>query len=411
MTENRDMVFSVCLEWFHDWVSVEPPQLVDEYDLMQWMKCEMQHATHVFVYEAFHTPRARNDALLILRALYYEYFLFQQQLAIQNIPHNQDSVERVKNAPQTPQKTKMWYFESREILSGHEFSSVICGSPSEYNAAIAKKCAPARDVGENDPSIVFVTPQDGLSPFKWGWRFEPVARDLYAVVFGDGLESVYDGLGRVRHPSLPRLGASPDGVLTSGPRTGRLLEIKCPISRELNGSVPMQYWIQMQLQAEVCDVEAVEYFEASFGSQAQHTIDFVNFDGYGSKLPYIGKICVVQTNDVGGLDYKYSPMFPNTMQGLHECMMWCPDSSNVVLENAIWWVKDYYTQTVLRNRRWWNDVGLAAYQQYWVDVQKARENGQYNPKPLFVSDDSSTSSVSSASSVISENADADEDKI
>ena len=41
-------------------------------------------------------------------------------------------------------------------------------------------------------------------------------------------------------------------------------EIKSPISRTLDYSVPTSYWCQMQLQAEVCDVDVVEYVEIKF---------------------------------------------------------------------------------------------------------------------------------------------------
>ena len=151
------------------------------------------------------------------------------------------------------------------MLSGHEFGSIVAGGKAEYNAIVAKKCNPPEVMeGAPEQNIVFLTPPEGLSPFKWGWRYEPVARDLFEMQFAGGV--VYDGLGRLRHTVLPRLGASPDGLITTGPKVGRLVELKGPVSRQLTGSVPMDYWVQMQLQAEVCDVPAVEYFEVQLGS-------------------------------------------------------------------------------------------------------------------------------------------------
>lgn len=403
--ESRRMVYSACVAWFQDWVDCDPPILEDEYDVATWMENEMQGATNMFLTYAFHTAQARNDAIMILRALYYEYFLFQKQLALSKLVPRHDVVDRLPTAPQTPQKSAAWHAESRDMLSGHEFGAVIGGSPAEYANALAKKCGKAIVVNEEEEmmesQITFVTPPEGLTPFKWGWRFEPVARDLFAACFADGVGNVYDGLGRIRHPTLPRLGASPDGLILRGSRSGRLVELKCPITRELDNTIPMRYWIQMQLQAEVCDVDAVEYFEVCLGSSASPTKEQL----LRSKLPWIGKVFVVsndpcvQTPAVNveeeelplpsSLRYEYSPLFPATVDGIEEAEEWTPDTEDRVLETITWWVKDYQHQTVLRNRRWWKKVGQPAYETFWRNVEEARRDERFKPKnlPVFVTDD------------------------
>jgi hypothetical protein len=208
--------------------------------------------------------------------------------------------------------------------------------------------------------------------------------------------TIYDGLGRVKHASLPRLGASPDGLITSGSKVGRLVELKCPISRQLNGSIPVQYWVQMQLQAEVCDVSAVEYFEVQLGSIQQTEPHVAEFESAISKakLPWIGKVCVVadHEDDASNLyRYAYSPLFSTSEIGITECMAWKP-SGGVILESALWYVRDYYTTTVVRNPRWWESVGKPAYESFWEKVMTARADGRYLVReaiPLFVSEESS----------------------
>lgn len=377
------MVYSACVSWFNDWVAADPPVLHDLWDLSQWMEHEMREATHMFLEHAFHTPRARNDAIMILRALYYEYFLFQQEQAQRCVAPNPVAAERLPAAPQTAQKTAAWHAESREMLSGHEFGSVVGGGPAEYNKAVEKKCGRVVEVEEGDEAVesqtVYVTPADGLSPFKWGWRFEPVARDLFERCFAGG--KVFDGLGRVKHPHLPKLGASPDGLIMDGPRVGRLIELKCPSSRILNGSVPVKYWIQMQLQAEVCDINAVEYFEVSLGSSPTLPVE-------KSKLPWIGKIYVTAPgadSPESEYNYVYSPLFAEDAKA--DCEAWPSPENTVVLETAYWWVKDYHHTTVLRNKRWWEHVGRPAYEKFWEDVEDARTSGKYKSRGLFVEDD------------------------
>jgi hypothetical protein len=389
MCESKEMVFSACTEWLQDWIDGDPPHLEDEWDAAEWMTHEMTAAIHMFIHNAFHGIRARNDAVIILRALCYEYFLFRQAAARAAVPALPDAPQRLTNALQTPQKSAAWHYESYDMLSGHEFGSIVAGGKAEYTAIVAKKCNPPEVVtGAPEQNIVFLTPPEGLSPFKWGWRYEPVARALFEMQFAGGV--VFDGLGRLRHTSLPRLGASPDGIITTGPKVGRLVELKCPVSRQLTGSVPMDYWVQMQLQAEVCDVPAVEYFEVQLGSLQQTGPTHEGFENAarGSKLPWIGKVCVVAEDEDASSNayrYEYSPLYSNSDIGIIECLAWKP-AAGITLESALWWVRDYNTVTVLRNRRWWEAEGQPAYEEFWRTVSLARADGRYlrTAQPLFV---------------------------
>jgi hypothetical protein len=397
MSHNIEMVYSACTEWFNDWVSTHPVELVDEWDLSEWMTHEMYPATQMFLEYGFHSPRARNDALMILRALYYEYFLFQVERSHRGLRPNTTHFDRLKAAPQTTQKSGAWHTEAREVLSGHEFGALCVGSASERANVIQKKCAPlAQRVAEDDADesteqTVFLSGENGLSAFKWGWRYEPVARQLFETLVANS--PVYDGLGRVRHTTLPRLGASPDGLILEGPRAGRLLEIKCPISRIIDGKIPIRYYCQMQLQAEVCDVDAVDYVEVQFGILSTQE-QLVN-----AKQPRIGTVCVTASSsdtDPSLYKYEYSPLFEATPEGYAAMQEWSPIGP-VILERTQWYVKDWFTTTVMRNRRWWHEVGFPAYTKFWDDVDALRATGFTNRKPLFIDSGSERSAASATS--------------
>ena len=47
-------------------------------------------------------------------------------------------------------------------------------------------------------------------------------------------------------------------------RNGRMLEIKCPYSRVINGIVPDNYEVQMQIQLEVCDLEICDFCKLEY---------------------------------------------------------------------------------------------------------------------------------------------------
>jgi hypothetical protein len=153
--------------------------------------------------------------------------------------------------------------------------------------------------------------------------------------------------------------------------------------------------MQMQLQAEVCDVPAVEYFEVALGSMLQtgpHS-DLFESKARASKLRWVGKVCVVAEEEDSPSNtyrYVYSPLFSTSDVGLTECQGWVPSpTEGVVLESTLWWVKDYFTTTVMRNPRWWDSIGHPAYLSFWDDVKTARTEGRYTrvAVPLFVDEE------------------------
>jgi hypothetical protein len=150
----------------------------------------------------------------------------------------------------------------------------------------------------------------------------------------------------------------------------------------------MEYWIQMQLQAEVCDVEAVEYFEVSFGTAAG-LVPECELPPYRD-LAVFGVVRVVAPSADAAestYEYDYSPLFPTgALDAARAWMSAVPAAPAVVLETAVWWVRDASHKTVLRNRRWWSTVGEPAYRAYWEEVDAAREDGRFVAvaKPLFV---------------------------
>ncbi len=401
MSSTHAGMISACVEWLADWVADLPP-MVDEYDLEAWMESEGCEAVSFFLQTAFRKNKTRQEALEIVRALLWEWFLAQRDAAIANLPQNAEGVQAILTAPQTPQKTAAWYAESRDLLTGHEFAAVVLGTPAAFSAAVAKKCGSAVPVPEEgaegaeiESRTVYTSP---LNPFQWGWRYEPVIRYLYESEVAKA--PVDDSMGRLRHRTLPRLAASPDGLIMSGEKAGRLLEIKAPKTRTLNGQVPAEYYCQMQLQAEVADVPAVEYVEVRFDAKdaryfqegdeeecRKHRETFVlpTSSSVSSQVPQkMGCVLVIAPDAEAAAEtwtYAYSPLFDLGAKGLEEALCWKPTDlpeNAVVLERSIWRIEDWWTTTVPRNRRWWTEVGLPAYESFWEAVDLARTEGTYS---------------------------------
>lgn len=401
-------LFSTCIEWLNDWTQILEFPIVDTYDLAAWMEEEGCEALKFFVETAFRKTKTRTDALEILRALLWEWFVWMRESHVRSLtaksagtsPEGTSIVQRLLTMQQTAQKTAQWHAESRNLLTGHEFAHVVYGTPTAFQAAVARKCAPEAVIDPDDvieSRTVYLSP---LSPFQWGWRYEPVIRDLYQTCVAGG--RVDDTLGRIRHPTLPRLAASPDGLICEGPRVGRLLEIKAPVSRELNGELPRDYYCQIQLQAEVTDVEAVEYVEIRFDARQSDTLltaeerhTFLTQVHQTTTEPFghlCGCVLVLAPHADAQADtwtYAYSPFFPLSEEGCRSALAWLPNDiseETVVLERSVWRVRDAWTTTVPRNRRWWSEVGQPAYERFWVTVDEARTSGRYAATCLVMDD-------------------------
>lgn len=394
MTSPTKM-FSSAVEWLDDWMDAydTPPELRDEFHLEEWIQADMLDAIECFLEHGFRKQSSRATVLDILRALLWEVYLFQRATALHHLPAKLDAVERLLVLPQTAQKTAAWYAESRDLLTGHEFATAVYGEGKTLEDAIARKCGAEIQMNEDtkeatvESRTVYKMP---LSPFQWGWRFESVIRDLFELEYAGG--KVDDTLGRIRHPSLPRLAASPDGLIVDGPKAGRLVEIKAPISRILKGEIPMDYYCQMQLQAEVTDVEAVEYIEVRFGllDQYETVIDFLNKDDEKGLQKYMGVVLIVgDPEDSSTWTYAYSAIQTLSESGLQICQTWIPEgvTEEKILERSVWRVKDAWHTTVPRNREWWANVGQPAYEHFWEAVDAARSEGRFKSKLLLVESD------------------------
>jgi hypothetical protein len=215
---------------------------------------------------------------------------------------------------------------------------------------------------------VFLSKDDKLHATCWGNKYEHVVRELYCK---NGNCSVFANLGRIRHPKLCNLAASPDGIVENGEKIGRLLEIKSPISRIIEeGIIPEQYYCQVQVQLEVCDLEVADYCECRL-----EIVKNGCWKLYENVPNWIGTVAVVgDAQNYKTWKYVYSPLFEHTKTGQDLAMNWKPETSDSVLEICCWQISAWQIITVKRNRRWWTTEGLPEYYRFWKDVYIARRN-------------------------------------
>ena len=86
--------------------------------------------------------------------------------------------------------------------------------------------------------------------------------ELYKKLYNTNITD----FGCIKHSQYSCIGASPDGINTdiTNPRLEECLEIKNIVNREINGIPKFEYWIQMQVQMETCDLNECDFLETKF---------------------------------------------------------------------------------------------------------------------------------------------------
>lgn len=229
-------------------------------------------------------------------------------------------VVKLLNRPRTVAGTPEWTYERHtDCLSATQISSVLeCNPYKSKRDLFLEKILPYEQIIQNSGSVQPIN-QDAC---QWGNTFEPIAKRLYETRYGVTIMDV----GLVRHSEYPFIGATPDGVSAMG----KLLEIKCPWKRKLVGDIPYPYWVQMQIQMEVCNLDECDYYECKF-IQYDSRQDFEDDD-------------------------------------------WNPKGSFVDENGTIvyWKLRKQRLMTVERDREWFQRV-IPKLQNFWNEIQETRE--------------------------------------
>lgn len=178
-----------------------------------------------------------------------------------------------------------------------------------------------------------------------GIRYEPLAREIYEK---RNQVKIHE-YGCIQHRNIPHLGASPDGICIGGNPLlyGRLVEIKCPISRVIDGMVPIEYAIQVQIQLEVLNMEECDYCEFKFQ-------EFTSKELYlQSENPERG--ITLSITDEGGEQLYINSEF--AIQG-EFAEDWIVRHTEHFLHNPnihlnkiyFWYIEQYHCKTIRRNR-------------------------------------------------------------
>ncbi len=109
-----------------------------------------------------------------------------------------------------------------------------------------------------------------------GTYYEPIAREI----FENKTKLKVFPCGLIIHKNFPYIGASPDGITSNS----RLLEIKCPVTRNISGYISLKYYAQVQLQLEVAELEYCYFYECDFKEyETKSECNSIEYSGYNRK--------------------------------------------------------------------------------------------------------------------------------
>ena len=259
---------------------------------------------------------------------------------------------------QDDQRTAAWHQKRGEMLTASEiYKALPDASPALKHEIIMSKLVPRpRTEGPGPRALV------------WGTRLEPVAKEIYCLYNG-GIQIVDTTC--IPHPKVPFLGASPDGILiTKDPedfRYGKLIEIKCPISRDFDMETPIkhEYYHQMQLQMECTELDECEFVEFKF-KDANYTA------WMDSKAQYKGFYAVYED----GMKLKYRDLGDTRDVATWRRELEEPDKWDIVY----WTLEKWQSKTVDHDKEWLSK-NLESVTSVWETIQKHRAEGTLPDHP------------------------------
>ena len=284
-------------------------------------------------------------------------------------------IQYLKSVPQPAQKTEEWYSFRKNHLTGSNIWKTL-SSQSCINQLIYEKLAPS----------VSGTKRNSLSesPLNWGHKYEPLTC-LFYEYYND---VVVEEFGCIPHKTIPFLAASPDGIVTSPKNNGRMVEIKNVVSREITKIPKMEYYIQMQLQMEVCDLPDCDFVETKFVEYESEN-DFWK-DKYNLKKGMI----IVFVKDNESFLYEYAPLFHNTEKELdtftkktfEKYNLDCPqiETNGIRWFRTIYWKLDVYSCVYVPRNKMWFSKAFPKMKETWdlIEHELSDPNAyeKYKPK-------------------------------
>jgi len=272
----------------------------------------------------------------------------------------------LKNIVQAEQRSDEWYIFRRSTLTASNIYKIFQSDYSQSQLIIEK----SEPIDVNKFKVTNLS-----SPLHWGQKYEPVSLLYYEHINNTKVSQ----FGCIPHAIYSYIAASPDGIICdeSSELYGRMIEIKNVVSREINSIPKMEYWIQMQLQMEVCNLNECDFLETKF-------TEYLNEEEY---LEDVSCTCyrgfIMQFYNNGEVYYEYPPFTLNAIHS-NEYVSWTNaqlinNSSKSYVSNIYWKLEVVSCVLVLRNNLWFKNA-LPYIEIFWNNLVVERDSGAYKER-------------------------------
>lgn len=319
---------------------------------------------------------------------FYEYFMpersFEETFVIKesNKEVISKKLEYLKQKPQPAQRTGEWYEFRHNLITASNAYKAFEGENTR-NQLIYEKCQPLSIIEKS--SFVNIN-----TPFHHGQKYEPLSVMVYEAKYG---VKVGD-FGCIQHDKYKFLGASPDGINIDpdSPTYGRMLEIKNIVNRVIDGIPKKEYWVQMQMQMETCDLDECDFLETKFVEYADSD-DSTAYDKFmsdgtfnNSARSQLKGVMLYFAKEDGNPNYVYCPLSITDVESFEKweeemIEMYQSSEYNMTwIKNIYWKMEQYSCVLVLRNKEWFaNSIGKL--QAVWDIIEKERVTGYAHRAP------------------------------
>lgn len=346
---------------------------------------EVQFENHFDDYRCLYSDESDMDELFEYAfQVYISSFLPERSIDhTSNMPNNdnndnnnnnkdhiqliEDKINRLRNIPQPVQRTSEWYTFRHNLITASNAHKAF-DSKSSVNQLIYEKCQSVKS--DNQSEEIKMTNLN--TPLHWGQKYEPLSVIIYEHLYNTKVED----FGCLPHSKYSFIGASPDGIIINkdSDRFGRMLEIKNVVSREITGIPKKEYWIQMQLQMEVCDLDECDFLETKFTEyiDSKHYEEDI-VDTTSNK----GIIMYFNTHELKPF-YVYKPL---NITNQVDIDLWMENTMELYQGKNKYWIKNIYWKLeklscvlVLRNKEWFNN-NVEQLKNVWNMIEHDRIHG------------------------------------
>jgi hypothetical protein len=241
----------------------------------------------------------------------------------------------------------------------------VFGTESSRNQLIYEKCnAPV-----NFSSFGRISTN---SPMHYGVKYEPVSTAIYEHMFN----TTVGEFGCIRHERYDFIGASPDGINVDEKSElyGRMLEIKNIVNRDITGIPKREYWVQMQIQMESCNLEECDFFETRFKEYGGYD-EFIQDGTFTRTVDDCMKGVVMYFLENTKPLYVYPPIdLTQDEFGAWEAEQMEKHCELTWIKNIYWFLHEYSCVLVVRNYAWFGSV-VGEIADMWKIIEHERIHG------------------------------------